>query len=648
MDPAAVQAILDSQKQMMDQYKDSIKQLMDENKRLQAAVSSSSKNPPTPPVKPRVGGITAIGAWTGYGAKGNPDEPRSAYCYRKVISHDPLKAAVHQTALDTHVKKGLSNHPSGLLFCTPEEPKAKHFVSTVRVLEELAKETGTISVFIIVRQDGPDINLFRSPGEASDDIMKTWIEDLTKNGVLDKSDPLVTKRHPVCEMDKLTLSVSDSQILNSCTEELQQRIKVALPESQSNGPMVMFEVFRKCYAPSHLRVKKLTDQLEAMDIRKYPGENVTSFTADAVDIIREVEMNFITHDQAPTLAMAALKGLTLSSDPMFQQQARKARIKANNMRWETGAQNPPSAIELLNQFDREYRQLVEGDDYAPTRTQSREAANHATIERLQAQISQLQANQAQLQQDRNASSSRGNSGSTQNGHNSSNNGSSNSGTRKCLSCGATDHLKGDPNCPNLGKPLHGLTEEEVAFVNATAKERLASMPPRKNVPDEPVLKIELNGKTLAIYCRHCGRFTKGSSAHTTADHKGKYKIEYAGPADTAAAAPAPAPAPSPSPSPKASVATLPNSGPAPSPSASASPVAKVASLPEAAPKNNLSTLPEGMTPACIPIVENDTFFNGPPATYDFGSMPAFQANLQELGLVPDPDDPDLMWFNLNM
>jgi len=29
-----------------------------------------------------------------------------------------------------------------------------------------------------------------------------------------------------------------------------------------------------------------------------------------------------------------------------------------------------------------------------------------------------------------------------------------------------------------------------------------------------------NGKGTASYCRHCGRFTKGATAHTTEEHKG--------------------------------------------------------------------------------------------------------------------------------
>ena len=39
----------------------------------------------------------------------------------------------------------------------------------------------------------------------------------------------------------------------------------------------------------------------------------------------------------------------------------------------------------------------------------------------------------------------------------------------------------------------------------------------------------MDGVVRAIYCRHCNRFCKGKSAHTTASHKGRFRFDYVGP-----------------------------------------------------------------------------------------------------------------------
>jgi hypothetical protein len=48
-----------------------------------------------------------------------------------------------------------------------------------------------------------------------------------------------------------------------------------------------------------------------MDIRKYPGENVTLFVQDAVKLVWELQMNFMSDDAMPELTLTALSGLRL-------------------------------------------------------------------------------------------------------------------------------------------------------------------------------------------------------------------------------------------------------------------------------------------------------------------------------------------------
>jgi len=46
------------------------------------------------------------------------------------------------------------------------------------------------------------------------------------------------------------------------------------------------------------------------------------------------------------------------------------------------------------------------------------------------------------------------------------------------------------------------------------------MPPRAQIPDDAQHCISIGGEVMAKYCRHCGHFVKGASAHFTKDHTG--------------------------------------------------------------------------------------------------------------------------------
>jgi hypothetical protein len=66
--------------------------------------------------------------------------------------------------------------------------------------------------------------------------------------------------------------------------------------------------------------------------------------------------------------------------------------------------------------------------------------------------------------------------------------------------------------------------------------------------------ISLDDKVIAKYCLHCGRYTKGKTAHSSAEHTGHLFTPCLG-----GAAPSPAPAPSPA----AVIASFPNGAPTP-------------------------------------------------------------------------------------
>ncbi len=87
----------------------------------------------------------------------------------------------------------------------------------------------------------------------------------------------------------------------------------------------------------------------------------------------------------------------------------------------------------------------------------------------------------------------------------------------------------------------GLSTDDWDKLSALIKVKVAELPERSSIPDEPTLSIEMNGVVVSKYCRHCGRYTKSSGMHSTSDHKGtRNQFAYVPPA-AAVVPPAPAP-----------------------------------------------------------------------------------------------------------
>ena len=75
---------------------------------------------------------------------------------------------------------------------------------------------------------------------------------------------------------------------------------------------------------------------------------------------------------------------------------------------------------------------------------------------------------------------------------------------------------------------HGLNAALLSRVKHLAKVKLLTMPTRSDIPDSAEYIIELEGKTVGKYCRHCNRFVFGASQHFTKEHEGKFRFEYKG------------------------------------------------------------------------------------------------------------------------
>jgi hypothetical protein len=130
----------------------------------------------------------------------------------------------------------------------------------------------------------------------------------------------------------------------------------------------------------------------------------------------------------------------------------------------------------------------------------------------------------------------------------------------CHICGSKDHWAN--TCPNKGATpfggapaggprgvaKHGLDDATNLKVIALIKEQEKVLLPTclsiaalYEVDSKATDKydISLDGKVIAKYCLHCGRYTKGKTAHSSAEHTGRLFTPRPG-----GAAPSPAPAPS--------------------------------------------------------------------------------------------------------
>ena len=101
-------------------------------------------------------------------------------------------------------------------------------------------------IFIIHQKHGDMINMLQEPGLLTEDMVDTWIDDLTILGVWDSVN---AARLPVCDYDIKNMTFAGKALLNSCTEGLQLLIKATLKPKEMSGPKVLFTILERFYSP---------------------------------------------------------------------------------------------------------------------------------------------------------------------------------------------------------------------------------------------------------------------------------------------------------------------------------------------------------------------------------------------------------------
>ena len=473
------------------------------------AVTQKKKVPP-PPV-PRVGGVNENGAWTGNGAAHNQKIPRTIHCMRK-LKMDEAKSYSQLVAIEDRCRKGLKSM-TGPLFCLESEPEANQVVTVLMNLQKFLEAHGMEPPFEIIAHDGSKTNMLQQPGLINKSMLRSGIKDLTTDGVNDPAGRL-----PVCSYDQTNLDWSYDAVINSCSAKLERELDSNLDPADRNGPMALFEILQLVYRHSDSRVERITKQIENLNLRDFPGQNVTLFKQKMDHLLEELEMNLPPGQSIPTLRTKALKGLTMSTYPFFQS-------KVLDMTMAPSIKPNQSAVAQVKQTIKEvndiYITLMEQDCYPPGKQANNEEPK---VKALQAEVKEIKSEMAKLTQDRSASSTsnrKGKGGSKKGNGNSNGNSDSKPKSSDSQSSSPSGILK---NGNSSGKSVSyssdtkSQEDDDASKLNRLIKEKIKTLPPRKEMPADAEYKIEMHGKVVAEYCQKCRRFTKGEKKHSTKEH----------------------------------------------------------------------------------------------------------------------------------
>ena len=189
--------------------------------------------------------------------------------------------------------------------------------------------------------------MLESPGYVNDQMVDDFVDNMINNGCWDHSKPHGSRtRLPVCKYDKLNLQWSAKAVVVSCSPQLGQEALDNLPPAKHTGTQILRAVFKKVYNPSYTKVRSLIKELEGLNIRTFQAQNVSLYSQQASEKIREIKLNFITKDQCPDLTMCALKGLAKCDYPFIRMKVTEFQLEVNTLVLNRGSGIKPKTIAL--------------------------------------------------------------------------------------------------------------------------------------------------------------------------------------------------------------------------------------------------------------------------------------------------------------
>ena len=426
---------------------------------------------------PRVGGIDENGIWTGRGKAAKGLIIKDYNCYRKLDLGN--KSLSEQSKIKAYCKKGLEDKPEYRFVLSTEKTETK-LNDTLRQMETFMINHGLEGCFDIVTKS-ERINVFRQFGRVSDTMAQQWIDDVLINGVLASSTGR-DHRYNICPYDADAMEISGEAILNSCSASLKRTIMRELADEERNGVSVFLAAIRLGRTYKNANVRSMCNDLESMDLRKYPGENVLAFCQDAMDRVDEIRLAAQTSNDLENLTQLVVHGMSLGSDEGLRSEV---RLIIKDASAPDSSMTPEMAVKELSGY---YTDSLARKTYGP--------AEQAPPQAFQAYVQQA-INQVtdRLTQDRSG---------VKDGNNR-NNDSSRGGPGRGNGAGRrhTSVSMGDAGDRDKNKKINDLVRLSIK----------ASGLPKDDTVDHD-LKDD-TGTIVAKYCGKCSKWTKGNKLHYT-------------------------------------------------------------------------------------------------------------------------------------
>ena len=424
---------------------------------------------------PRIGGIDENGIWTGRGKAAKGLIVKDCNCHRKLDLGN--KSLSEQSKIKAHCKKGLEDKPEYRFALSTEKTEAK-LNDTLRQMETFMINHGLEGCFDIVTKS-ERINMFRQFGRVSDTMAQEWIDDVLVNGVLVSTGR--DHRYQVCPYDTDAMEISGEAVLNSCSASLKRTIMRELADEERNGASVFFAAIRLGRTYKNANVRSMCNDLESMDLRKYPGENVLAFCQDAMDRVDEIRLAAQTSTDLENLTQLVVHGMSLGSDEGLRSEVRSIIKSASAP---DSSMTPEMAVKELSGY---YTDSLARKTYGP--------AEQAPPQAFQAYVQQA-INQVtdRLTQDRSGIKD----GNRNNDSNRGGPGRGNGSGRRHTSVSMGDAGDRDKN-----KQINDLVRLSI---------KTNGLPTDDSADHD--LKDD-SGAIVAKYCGKCSKWTKGNKLHYT-------------------------------------------------------------------------------------------------------------------------------------